>query len=61
MQTTQTTSYNCVELRRSVRVVQRIEWVSGIGDDEAEPVVLSEACSLSSRCPRVAYCPLLAG
>lgn len=61
MQTTQTTSYNCIELRRLVSVVQHIEWVSGIGDDEAEPVVLIEACSLSSHCPRVAHCPLVNG
>lgn len=31
MQTTKTTPYHCAELRRSVPVLQRIEWVSGIG------------------------------
>ena len=56
----QTTSYNCAELWRPVRVFKLIEWVSGIGDDDAEPVVLSVSCSLASRCPRVGYCPLLA-
>jgi hypothetical protein len=35
-------------------------WVSGIGQDDAEPVVLAEACALASRCPRVAHCPLTA-
>lgn len=39
MQTTKTTPYHCAELRRSVPVFQRIEWVSGIGQDDAEPVV----------------------
>ena len=43
MQTTKTTPYHCAELRRSVPVLQRIEWVSGIGQDDAEPVVLAEA------------------
>ena len=38
MQTTKTTPYHCAELRRSVPVLQRIEWVSGIGQDDAEPV-----------------------
>ena len=33
MQTTKTTPYHCAELRRSVPVLQRIEWVSGIGQD----------------------------
>ena len=37
MQTTKTTPYHCAELRRSVPVLQRIEWVSGIGQDDAEP------------------------
>lgn len=60
MQTTKTTPYRCAELRRSVPVLQRIEWVSGIGQDDAEPVVLAEACALASRCPRVAHCPLTA-
>ena len=60
MQTTKTTPYHCAELRRSVPVIQRIEWVSGIGQDDAEPVVLAEACALASRCPRVANCPLTA-
>ena len=54
MQTNTTTPYHCAELRRSVPVLQRIEWVSGIGQDDAEPVVLAEACALASRCPRVA-------
>ena len=57
MQTTKTTPYHCAELRRSVPVIQRIEWVSGIGQDDAEPVVLAEACALASRCPKVATCP----
>lgn len=35
MQTTKTTPYHCAELRRSVPVLQRIEWVSGIGQDDA--------------------------
>ena len=52
MQTTKTTPYHCAELRRSVPVLQRIEWVSGIGQDDAEPVVLAEACALASRCPK---------
>ena len=60
MTTTKNTTYQCAELRRSVSVVQYIEWVSGISDDAAEPVVLSEACALASRCTRVAHCPLLA-
>lgn len=60
MQTIQTTSYPCAELRRAVLLIQRIEWVSGIGQDAAEPVVLAEACELASRCPRVANCPLTA-
>lgn len=47
MQTTKTTPYHCAELRRSVPVIQRIEWVSGIGQDDAEPVVLAEACALA--------------
>ena len=42
MQTTKTTPYHCAELRRSVPVLQRIEWVSGIGQDDAE------ACALAS-------------
>ena len=49
MQTTKTTPYHCAELRRSVPVLQRIEWVSGIGQDDSEPVVLAEACALASR------------
>ena len=60
MQTIQKTQYHCVELRRAVPVIQRIEWVSGIGQDEADPVVLAEACALASRCPRVSNCPLTA-
>ena len=60
MQTINKTQYQCAELRRSVPVIQRIEWVSGIGQDDAEPVVLAEACALASRCPRVANCPLTA-
>ena len=52
MQTIQKTQYHCAELRRSVPVIQRIEWVSGIGQDDAEPVVLAEACALASRCQR---------
>ena len=60
MQTIQKTQYHCAELRRYVPVIQRIEWVSGIGQDDAEPVVLAEACALASRCPRVAHCPLTA-
>ena len=52
MQTTKTTPYHCAELRRSVPVLQRIEWVSGIGQDDAEPVVLAEACALASRWAR---------
>lgn len=60
MQTTKTNPYHCAELRRSVPVFQRIEWVSGIGQDDPEPVVLAEACALASRCPRVAHCPLTA-
>lgn len=46
-----TTMYQCAELQRSVSVVQYIAWVSGIGEDAAEPVVLSEACALVSHCP----------
>lgn len=61
MQTTKTTSYPCAELRRSVPLIQRIEWVSEIGQDDAEPVVLAEACALTSRCQRVAHCPLMTG
>lgn len=60
MQTTKTNPYHCAELRRSVPVLQRIEWVSGIGQDDAEPGVLAEACALASRCPRFAHCPLTA-
>lgn len=40
-------------------VVQRMEWVSGIGDDAAEQVVLAEACVLASRCPKVERCPFM--
>ena len=60
MQTTKTTPYHCAELRRFVPVLQRIEWVGGIGQDDAEPVVLAEACALASRCPKVENCPLTA-
>ncbi|MBS0230368.1 MAG: hypothetical protein JSS52_04320 [Proteobacteria bacterium] len=60
MQSIQTTPYQCAELRRTVTVIQRIEQASGIGDDEAEPVVLAEACALAQRCPKVAHCPLMA-
>ena len=60
MQTINKTQYQCAELRRPVPVLQRIEWVSGIGQDHAEPVVLAEACALASRCPKVATCPLTA-
>lgn len=52
--------YHCAELRGSVPLIQRVEWVSGIGQDDAEPVVLAEACALASRCPKVATCPLTA-
>lgn len=58
MQTIQKTSYRCAQLRRVVPLVQRVEWVSGIGDDEAEPVVVAETCTLASRCPYVASCLL---
>ncbi|AKK25115.1 hypothetical protein MB84_30815 (plasmid) [Pandoraea oxalativorans] len=60
MQTTKTAPYHCAELRCSVPVIQRIEWGSGIGQDDVEPVVLAEACALASRCSRVAHCPLTA-
>ena len=60
MQTINKTQYHCAELRRSVPLIQRVEWVSGIGQDDAEPVVLAEACALASRCPKVANCPLTA-
>lgn len=43
MQTINKTQYHCAELRRSVPLIQRVEWVSGIGQDDAEPVVLAEA------------------
>ena len=52
MQTLNKTQYHCAELRRSVPLIQRVEWVSGIGQDDAEPVVLAEACALASRCPK---------
>ena len=43
MQTLKKTQYHCAELRRSVPLIQRVEWVSGIGQDDAEPVgVVSE-------------------
>ena len=58
MQTIQKAPYSCAQLRRVVPLVQRVEWVSGIGDDEAEPVVVAETCALTSRCPCVASCPL---
>ena len=45
MQTTKTNPYHCAELRRSVPVFQRIEWVSGIGQDDSEPVVLAGVAS----------------
>ena len=60
MQTLNKTQYHCAELRGSVPLIQRVEWVSGIGQDDAEPVVLAEACALASRCPRVENCPLTA-
>lgn len=41
MQTNRTVQYTCVELRRTVAIFQQIEWVSGIGDDQAEPIVLA--------------------
>lgn len=58
MQTNRTVQYTCVELRRTVAIFQQIEWVSGIGDDQAEPIVLAEVCKLASRCPKVGNCPL---
>jgi hypothetical protein len=58
MHSQKTALYHCAELQRPVRVVQHIEWASGIGDDEPEPVVVDEACMLASRCPKVECCPL---
>lgn len=58
MPTNRTVQYACVALRRTVPIRQQIEWVSGIGDDQAEPVVLAEACKLASHCPKVDTCPL---
>ena len=58
MQTIQKASYLCAQLRRVVPLVQRVEWVSGIGDDESEPLVVAETCTLASHCPWVASCPL---
>lgn len=60
MQNTKSTPYQCAEVRRTVTVIQRIQWVSGIGQDDAEPVVLAERCAQASRCPRFAHCPLKA-
>ena len=33
MQTINKTQYHCAELRGSVPLIQRVEWVSGIGQD----------------------------
>jgi hypothetical protein len=33
MQTLNKTQYHCAELRGSVPLIQRVEWVSGIGQD----------------------------
>ncbi len=60
MQTLNKTQYHCAELRGSVPLIQRVERGRGMGQDDAEPVVLAEACALASRCPRVVNCPLTA-
>lgn len=58
MQTNRAAQFACVEINRTVPIVQRVEWVSGIGDDQPQPIVLAEACRLASRCPKAESCPL---
>jgi len=59
MQTTKNKLYRCAETRRTVTIVQLIEWVSGIGDEGAEPIVLAETCTRASNCPRFSHCSLV--
>lgn len=58
MQTTKTV-FQCPEKHQAVLVHQVIQWVSGIGDQAAERVVVAQDCALASRCPVVSRCPLL--
>ena len=55
--TTQT-PYDCNIEHKRIYIFRKIEWASGIGDDDITPMVLHETCNDEKKCPSLLRCPL---